>query len=58
MKLQVEKSYSGALGSAGQGQVIEVTTATGKKMIKDGYPVSEVKESGGTRKTQSNKDSQ
>ena len=58
MKLKVEKSFSGALGSAGVGQTIEVAAAVGKQMIKDGYPAVEVKESGRTRKSQSNADTE
>lgn len=50
------KSFSGAMGSAGKGQTIEVTAAVGKKMIKDGYPVVEVKESGTTRKAKGDED--
>ncbi|WP_180953106.1 hypothetical protein [Eggerthella timonensis] len=52
MKLEVEKSFSGALGCAGVGQTIEVSAAVGKRMIKEGYPVVEVKERGGNRKAQ------
>lgn len=56
MKLKAQKSFSGALGSAGFGQTIEVAAVIGKRMIEDGYPVVEVKESGRTRKAQSNED--
>lgn len=52
MKLEVEKSFSGALGCAGVGQIIEVSTEIGKRMIKEGYPVVEVREHGGNRKAQ------
>ena len=50
MRLEVEKSFSGALGCAGVGQTIEVPADVGKRMIDDGYPVSEVEERGRTRK--------
>ncbi|WP_303202478.1 hypothetical protein [Raoultibacter timonensis] len=46
MKLKAEKSFSGVLGNAGQGTTFEVSASVGKQMIKDGYPVAEVKESG------------
>ena len=41
MRLEVEKSFSGALGCAGVGQTIEVPADVGKRMIDDGYPVSD-----------------
>lgn len=58
MKLKVEKSFSGTLGCAGVGQTVEVTSAVGKQMIKDGYPVVEVKESARTRKAQGDADTE
>ena len=46
MRLLASKSFSGALGSAGKGQTIEVPAAVGRQMIKRGYPVTEVKANG------------
>ncbi|BDE94946.1 hypothetical protein [Raoultibacter timonensis] len=46
MKLKADRSFSGTLGNAGYGQVFEVPAVVGKQMVKDGYPVTEVKESG------------
>lgn len=56
MRLEATKSFSGTLGSAGKGQEIEVPAAVGKKMIKDGYPVVEVRGSGTTRKAKGDAD--
>ena len=42
MKLRVTKSFSGALGSAGQGQILTVNESLGKSLISRGYPVEVV----------------
>lgn len=52
MKLKATSSFGGMLGSAGVGQTFEVDEKTGKKMLKEGYPVVEVK-SGGRKRDES-----
>ena len=42
MKLVATACFSGALGSAGVGNALEVDEKTGKVMLEQGYPVKEV----------------
>lgn len=56
MKLKATAGFSGALGSAGVGNIIEVDAKAGKEMLKQGYPVEEVQdESKRTAAKRSNK---